>query len=116
MVTMTTDKKKALLLLTPDSTRAPAADRCGPARARYVDKSEKRFSAVLTISAFFMVVLLLAVFFTLLVSSIPAIKTFGVAFFYGRTWNPATETFGALPFLVGTLLTSFLALALSIPF
>ena len=89
---------------------------CGPARALYVDKSERRFSAILTLSALFMVVLLLAIFFTLLVSSVPAIKAFGVAFFYGKTWNPATDTFGALPFLAGTLFTSFLALILSIPF
>jgi phosphate transport system permease protein len=89
---------------------------CAPARALYIDKSERRFTAVLMISALFMVVLLLAVFFTLLVSSVPAIKEFGAGFFYGNTWNPASDTFGALPFLVGTLLTSFLALILSIPF
>jgi phosphate transport system permease protein len=92
------------------------ADSCGITRALYVDKSEKRFTAVLTVSALFMVVLLLAIFFTLLVSSVPALKAFGVGFFYGKTWNPATDTFGALPFLAGTLLTSFLALILSIPF
>jgi phosphate transport system permease protein len=92
------------------------ADSGGTTRALYVDKSEKRFTAVLTVSALFMVVLLLAIFFTLLVSSVPALKAFGVGFFYGKTWNPATDTFGALPFLAGTLLTSFLALILSIPF
>ncbi len=91
-------------------------DGCEVTRPAYVDKSERRFNAVLVISALFMVVLLLAVFFTLLVSSIPAIKAFGAAFLYGKAWNPATDTFGALPFLAGTLLTSFLALILSIPF
>jgi len=89
---------------------------CGPARGLYIDKSERRFSAVLTMSALFMVVLLLAIFFTLLASSIPAVKAFGIGFFYGKTWNPATDTFGALPFLAGTLLTSFLSLLLSMPF
>ncbi len=91
-------------------------DNCGHPRPVYIDKSEKRFTAVLVISALFMVILLLAVFFTLLVSSIPAIKAFGTGFLYGKTWDPTTDTFGALPFLAGTLLTSFLALALSIPF
>ncbi|MBA4419226.1 MAG: phosphate ABC transporter permease subunit PstC [Syntrophus sp. (in: bacteria)] len=81
-----------------------------------VDKSEKRFTACLAISAIIIVVLLLAVFFTLLVTSIPAIKAFGIGFLYSKDWNPALEKFGALPFLVGTLLTSFLGLLLSIPF
>ena len=91
-------------------------DTCGSARPIFTDRSERRFTAVLTVSALFMVVLLLAVFFTLLVASLPAVKAFGAAFIYGKTWNPATDTFGALPFLAGTLLTSFLALILSIPF
>jgi phosphate transport system permease protein len=91
-------------------------DNCGLPRPSYVDKSERRFTALLIVSALFMVVLLLAIFFTLLATSLPSIKTFGIAFFYGKTWNPAADTFGALPFLVGTLLTSFLALLLSIPF
>ena len=32
------------------------------------------------------------------------------------SWNATTGSFGALPFLVGTLLTSFLALFIAIPF
>jgi phosphate transport system permease protein len=82
----------------------------------YVDRSEKQFSAVLTLSALIIVLLLLAIFLTLLVASIPAIKKFGALFFVSTTWNSAADQFGALPFLVGTLLTSFVALVLSIPF
>jgi len=62
------------------------------------------------------VLLLLAIFATLLVTALPAIRQFGVFFFIGRVWDATTETFGALPFLAGTLLTSFLALLISIPF
>jgi phosphate transport system permease protein len=82
----------------------------------HADRSEKRFTAALTISALIIVLLMLAILFTLVVTSLPAIKTFGLQFIYQKTWNPATEIYGALPFLVGTLLTSFLALLLSIPF
>jgi phosphate transport system permease protein len=80
------------------------------------DRSEKQFTVSLTLSALIIVFLMLAILFTLLVASFPAVKTFGLQFICGKTWNPATEVFGALPFLVGTLITSFLALLISIPF
>ena len=80
------------------------------------DRSEKRFSVCLAGSGLIIVLLLLAIFATLLVTALPAIKEFGIFFFIGRVWDATTETFGALPFLVGTLLTSFLALVISIPF
>jgi len=81
-----------------------------------VDKSERRFNRVLLISAIFIVVLLLTILLTLLVASIPAIKAFGLTFFWGTTWDAAAEKFGALPFLLGTLITSFMAIFLCIPF
>jgi phosphate transport system permease protein len=81
-----------------------------------IDRSEKVFQGVLSFSAIIIVVLLLAVFFTLAVSSLPSVKVFGLKFFFGTTWDVSAEKFGALPFLVGTLLTSFLSLLISIPF
>ncbi|MCX5810584.1 MAG: phosphate ABC transporter permease subunit PstC, partial [Proteobacteria bacterium] len=80
------------------------------------DKTEKRFDLILKVTALFVVALLVVICLTLLVASVPSIKTFGFGFIIGKTWDVASEKFGALPFLVGTLLTSFLALAISIPF
>lgn len=80
------------------------------------DRLERRFTAILTLSGLIIVILLLAIFLSLLLNSMPAIKTFGISFFLGKTWDVAASQFGALPFLVGTLLTSFLALFISIPF
>jgi phosphate transport system permease protein len=80
------------------------------------DQSEQRFSRVISVFAFFVIALLLGVFTTLLVGALPSIQHFGLSFLVGRVWNPVTSTFGSLPFLVGTLITSFLALAISIPF
>jgi phosphate transport system permease protein len=79
-------------------------------------KAETLFNRSIYLSALMIVVLLLAIFFTLLVASIPSIKTFGAGFFIGNTWDASAEKFGALPFLVGTLITSFLAIIISIPF
>jgi phosphate transport system permease protein len=81
-----------------------------------LDKSERRFSTIILLSGLFIVVLLLAIFTTLLIASFPSIKVFGIGFFTGNSWDPSIEKFGALPFLAGTLITSFLALIISIPF
>lgn len=45
----------------------------------------------------------------------PAISHFGVRFLFGTAWDPVREEFGALPFIVGTLLTSLGALVLAVP-
>jgi phosphate transport system permease protein len=63
-----------------------------------------------------MVVITLGVLITLVVHAMPSIKALGFSFFWSRTWDPVSNVYGALPFLVGTLLTSFLALIISIPF
>ncbi|QJA05880.1 phosphate ABC transporter permease subunit PstC [Thermosulfurimonas marina] len=63
-----------------------------------------------------LVVLVLAVGLTLLWGSLPSIKAFGGRFLWGRVWDPVNEEFGALPFIVGTLVTSLAALVLALPF
>ena len=58
-------------------------------------------------------------FYSLMDGSIDAFSRFGfVRFIFGKEWNPTTEneTYGAMPFIIGTLMTSFLALAICIPF
>ena len=48
-------------------------------------------------------------------TSAPTRHKFGFAFLYTSTWNPVTEEFGALPFVYGTVVTSLLALLISVP-
>jgi phosphate transport system permease protein len=78
--------------------------------------AESAFQSIIFISALSIVMLLGAVFVSLLLHSIPSIRAFGLGFVYGTTWDPVSAQFGALPFVVGTLLTSFLALLISLPF
>lgn len=66
--------------------------------------------------AILFILLLLGIFLTLLIKSIPSISVFGYKFYTGTIWNPVESEFGSLPFLVGTLITSFLALLITIPF
>lgn len=44
-----------------------------------------------------------------------SIDRFGLSFIYSSTWNANAEQFGALPFIVGTLLTSAIAIAIGVP-
>ncbi len=83
---------------------------------RHIDRSEWLFSVILATSGIFIILLFLGILVTLGFSSLPAIQRFGVLFFAAKTWDAASETFGALSFLVGTLVTSFLALLISLPF
>src|SRR5580704_16768545 len=53
---------------------------------------------------------------TLIWQSIPSIKAVGIGYLWGKTWDPVRDVYGAYPFLIGTLLTSFLSLIISIPF
>ncbi len=63
-----------------------------------------------------LVVLVVGIGVTLLWGSLPSIKAFGLRFLYGTIWDPVSEEFGALPFLVGTLVTSVVALLITLPF
>lgn len=45
----------------------------------------------------------------------PAFREFGFGFFTSTTWNPVTEVYGAAGPITGTLITSFVALALALP-
>lgn len=45
----------------------------------------------------------------------PAMQLFGIGFLFSTTWSPVTSTYGALPQIYGTLVTSFVALLIAIP-
>ncbi len=77
---------------------------------------EKGFQLLLLSIGLGMVLLLVMIFLTLLLQSGVSIKHFGLGFINSSTWNPVSEVYGALPFLLGTILTSFLAILISTPF
>ncbi len=51
----------------------------------------------------------------LILGAMLSIKTFGFDFLFETTWDPVFEKFGALTFIFGTLLSSFLAMLISVP-
>src|SRR6202047_3616588 len=62
-------------------------------------------------------VLLVTVFlvYELWIHSSSSRAKFGLGFLFSQTWDPIAEKFGALPFIYGTVLTSVLALVISVP-
>lgn len=79
-------------------------------------RTENIFKRTLTIVGLIMVILVVGILLTLIVQSLPSLKALGPKYLWGKVWDPVQDVYGALPFLVGTLLSSFLALLISIPF
>jgi phosphate transport system permease protein len=75
--------------------------------------SDTAFRTLLALGGVAVSVLLAAVFLSLLLASRPALVANGFRFLTGSVWNPVDNRFQALPFVVGTLLTSFIALVIS---
>jgi phosphate transport system permease protein len=51
----------------------------------------------------------------LIAAAWPAIQRFGAYFFVTSTWDPVAGSFGVLPFVYGTVMSSALALLLAVP-
>jgi phosphate transport system permease protein len=59
--------------------------------------------------------LLLGIIYVLFESAWPAIKANGLSFLLRKDWNPVEDQYGALPFIFGTLITSFIAVLIASP-
>jgi phosphate transport system permease protein len=49
------------------------------------------------------------------IAAMPAIKEFGLSFLTTSSWNPVNSQYGVWPAIYGTLVSSFIALAISVP-
>ncbi|WP_431212182.1 phosphate ABC transporter permease subunit PstC [Puia sp. P3] len=79
-------------------------------------RTESVFKRTLSIMGLLIVILVLGILLTLVVQSLPSIKALGPKYLWSKVWDPVQDVYGAWPFLLGTLLSSFLALIISIPF
>ncbi|MEJ2362177.1 MAG: phosphate ABC transporter permease subunit PstC, partial [Gammaproteobacteria bacterium] len=62
--------------------------------------------------SFFMVI---AILVSLTYGAAPALHKFGLGFLFSTAWDPVKEVFGAAPAVLGTLITSFIALLFAVP-
>lgn len=61
------------------------------------------------------IALFVTVLLVLLSAAWPAMREFGFSFLWGREWDPDGQRFGALPYVVGTVGSSILAVVLAVP-
>jgi phosphate transport system permease protein len=74
------------------------------------------FHALTVAAAFVAAAALFAVVIAIATDSWPAIRTFGIwRFLSSSDWDPVTQTFGAFPFIIGTLVSSAIAMILAVP-
>lgn len=75
------------------------------------------FESLTAILALVVVVIIVATAIALVRGSLPVFRKFGLAFITGVNWNPVAgrEVFGALPYILGTIVTSAIAVAIGVP-
>src|SRR5215472_8979360 len=60
-------------------------------------------------------VLIALIGYELYIGARPSIQKFGWHFLISSSWDPVNGVFGALPYIFGTLVTSFIALLIAVP-
>ncbi len=83
--------------------------------ARTGSLGDKIFQTILSIFAATIVLIVVAMIFMMVWNSLPTIKASGLSFLTGSQWKPATNVFGALPFIYGTIVSSLIALVIAVP-
>jgi phosphate transport system permease protein len=81
-------------------------------RGGFVDGLYKN---VTRLSAFIVFAMVIAILVSLWLGALPTWHKFGLGFLTSTEWNPATENFGALPAIFGTLVTSAIAMLIGVP-
>jgi phosphate transport system permease protein len=76
---------------------------------------DRLFQLLLATTAAGIPLIMGAMLVALIAAARPAIERFGLAFFVSSTWDPVAGEFGVLPFIYGTLVSSALALLISVP-
>jgi phosphate transport system permease protein len=80
-------------------------------------RGERLVKSVILLASIIVLLVAAGMVLSLMTGSIPAFKQFGIRFIFSTDWIPTEgrESYGAMPFISGTLLTSFIALLLCLP-
>jgi phosphate transport system permease protein len=76
---------------------------------------DRIFRTVMTMAASVIVLIVVAMIAKMVISSMPTLQEYGIGFLTDAEWVPAINKFGALPFIYGTVVSSVLALIISVP-
>jgi len=76
---------------------------------------DEAFRWIILFTAISVLAIVALVAYELVDKSRLSLHQFGIHFFYGHDWDPVNDSFGAMPFIYGTLVSSALALLLAVP-
>lgn len=94
---------------------APAAAQSRPVARPHDRRPPDPFRRLTAVVATAIPIAILAIIFLLAQQAWPAIQHFGFSFLLGKNWDPVHNDFGSLPTIYGTVVSSFLALAMALP-
>ncbi|HEX7800937.1 MAG TPA: phosphate ABC transporter permease subunit PstC [Asticcacaulis sp.] len=98
----------------PSASEPPALKAAAPLRPR-LDVTDPIFRWVSFGAATLLLVVLAGIIGSLVVGGWPALSKFGIGFFIDSSWNPVTERYGAAGPIIGTVISSALALVFALP-
>jgi phosphate transport system permease protein len=93
----------------PESELFFPQDKPKPARG------DTYFRWLTAVCALVLPLIMIAIGLALLYYSVPALRKFGIGFFFSEEWNPVTQQFGALSSIYGTLVSTILAMLIAVP-
>ncbi|MEM3407396.1 MAG: phosphate ABC transporter permease subunit PstC [Nitrososphaerota archaeon] len=73
------------------------------------------FKIITSLFALIIFLIFVLIIYEIFKESQLSIQTFGIKFLTGTKWDPVSQVFGALPLILGTLITSIIALIISVP-
>lgn len=82
---------------------------------RHIAYGDVVFSILVKTIALFSSLILVFILLSLFWEAMPAIKEFGLSFLWVNEWDPVKEKFGGFSMIMGTLLTSAIALLIAVP-
>jgi len=103
--------------MLPEAKIRLGRERARPRRLlQRVNIGDTSFNALLWIFAGAVLLIAGVIVFSLWATARPAFKAVSIpSFIAGQNWDPVQESFGALPFIFGTLVTSGIALVVTVP-
>ncbi|MGC1370507.1 MAG: phosphate ABC transporter permease subunit PstC [Candidatus Sulfotelmatobacter sp.] len=84
-------------------------------RGKSGETADRIFKGAMILCGTAVLATLVLIVYELVLRSGPSWHAFGMKFFGDSEWDPVNEKFGALPFIYGTLVSSFLALLIAVP-
>jgi phosphate transport system permease protein len=97
---------------------ALTAEPAAASRARTLTRlrvTDNAFRQITRAAAVGVLLILGGVILSLFEGALPAFQAFGLNFLVQESWNPVTEKFGAFAPIYGTIMTSFIAMAIAVP-